>query len=76
MNSTVLEPKQLRPQIIQRIEALDDEGLLLVHRALLIVEKERLWHELSAEAEQDLRAGKLDRLDEIIREARAELSKG
>jgi len=76
MNSTVLEPKKLRPEIIKRIETMDDENLLLLHRVLLIVEKERLWRELSAEAEQDRRSGKLDRLPEIIREARAELRKG
>ena len=76
MSSTVLEPKKLRPEIIQRIESLDDESLLLLHRVLLIVEKERLWRELSAEAEQDRRSGKFDRLPEIIREAREELRKG
>jgi len=76
MNSTVLEPKKLRPEIIKRIETMDDENLLLLHRVLLIVEKERLWRELSAEAEQDRRSAKLDRLPEIIREARAELRKG
>ena len=76
MNSTVLEAKKLRPEIIQRIENMDDESLLVLHRVLLIVEKERLWRELSAEAEQDRGSGKLDRLPEIIREARAELRKG
>jgi hypothetical protein len=76
MNSTVLEPNKLRPEIIQRIEAMDDESLMLVHRVLLIVEKERLWRELSTEVEQDHRLGKFDRLPEIIREARAELHKG
>ena len=76
MNSTVLEPKKLRPEIIQRIEAMDDESLLVVHRVLLIVEKERLWRELAAEAEQDRRLGKLDRLPDIIRDARTELRKG
>jgi len=55
---------------------MDDESLLLLHRVLLIVEKERLWRELSVEAEQDLRSGKFKRLPEIIREARAELRKG
>jgi hypothetical protein len=76
MNSTVLEPKKLRPELIQRIEGMDDEGLLLLHRILLHVEKEQLWHDLSVEAEQDRSSGKLDRLPEIIREARAELRKG
>jgi hypothetical protein len=76
MNSTVLEPKKLRPELIQRVEAMDDESLLVLHRALLIVEKEQLWRELSAEAEDDRRAGKFDRLPEIIRQARAELRTG
>ena len=76
MNATTLAPEKLRPEIIQRVEALDAESLLLLHRVLLTVEKERLWHELSTEAAQDRRAGKLDRLPEIIREARAELRKG
>ena len=76
MNSTVLEPKNLRPQIIQRVEAMDDESLLVLHRILLIVEKEQLWRELSAEADQDRCSGKFARLPEIIRQARVELRKG
>lgn len=75
MSSTTLEPKKLRPEIIQRIEKMDDESLLLVHRVLLLVEKNRLWQELSAEAEEDRLSGKFDRLPEIVREARAELRK-
>ena len=76
MNSTVLEPKKLRPELIQRVEAMDDESLLVLHRVLLIVEKERLWRELAAEAEEDRRSGKFERLPELIREARAELHQG
>jgi hypothetical protein len=76
MEATVLEARKLRPELIQRIEAMDDESLLLLHRLLLHLEKERLWRELSADAEADRRSGKLDRLPDIIREARAELRKG
>jgi len=76
MEATVLEIWKLRPEIIQRIEAMDDESLRLLHRLLLLVEKEQLWHELSAEADADRRSGKFDRLPDIIREARAELRKG
>jgi len=75
MSSVALESKKLRPEIIQRIEAMDDDSLLVLHRILLTLEKERLWRELSAEAERDRASGKLDRLQEIIREARAELRK-
>jgi hypothetical protein len=56
--ATTLESKKLRPEIIQRVKAMDDESLLLLHRVLLRLEKERLWRELSAEAEADRRAGK------------------
>ena len=73
MEATVLEAQKLRPTILQRIEAMDDESLLLLHRLILHVEKEKLWHELSAEAEADRVSGKLDQLPAIIREARAEL---
>ena len=63
MNSPLLiVPANLRPEIIQRVEQLDDESLLVQHRALLLVEKERLWRELSVEAEADRRSGKFDRL--------------
>ena len=73
MEAPVLEPQKLRLEIIKRIEAMDEEGLRLVHRLLLHVEKERLWRELSAESEADHRLGKFDRLSEVVREARAEL---
>lgn len=72
----VLEPGKLRPEIVQRIEAMDEESLLVLHRLLLRMEKERLWRELSAEAESDRNEGKFDRLTDIIREARAELRRG
>jgi hypothetical protein len=76
MEEAVLEARKLRPELMQRIEAMDDASLLLLHHLVLHVEKERLWHELSVEAEADRRSGKLDRLPEIIREARAGLRKG
>ena len=76
MEATGLEARKLRHEIIQRVEAMDDGSLLLLHRLLLYLEKERLWHELSAEAEADRRSGKLDPLPDIIREARAELREG
>jgi len=76
MEATFLGSHKLRPEIIQRVEAMDEESLQLLHRLLLRIEKEQLWRELSAEAEADRRSGKLDRLTDIIREARAELRKG
>jgi hypothetical protein len=76
MEAIVLEPQKLRPEIIQRVEAMDDESLVLLHRLLLRLERERLWRELSAEAEADRRSGRFDRLSDIVREVRAELRNG
>jgi len=76
MSAMVLEPEKLRPELIQRINAMDNDSLLLLHRVLLAVEKERLWRELSAEAEEDRVAGKLERLPEVIRQVREELRRG
>ncbi len=73
MEGIVVKPKKLRPEIIQRIQAMDEENLLLLHRVLLRMEKERLWRELSAEAEADRHSGRFDKLTDVIREARAEL---
>jgi hypothetical protein len=75
MEASVLEPEKLRPTNIQRIEAMEDESLLLLHRLLLQMDKERLWHEWSAETEADRRLGKTDRLPDLIRQARAESRK-
>jgi len=74
--NAILEAEKLRPDIIERINRMDDDSLLVLHRILLTVEKEKLWRELSAEAEEDRLSGKLDRLPQIIREAREELRKG
>jgi hypothetical protein len=75
MKSTVLELTKLRPEIIHRIESLQDQDLVVLHRVLLLLEKEKLWNELSAEAEVDRANGKFNRLPEIIAEARTELRK-
>jgi hypothetical protein len=73
MEATAPELGKLRPEIIQRVMSMNDESLLLLHRLLLQLEKEQLWQELSSEAEADRLLGKLDRLPDILREARAQL---
>ena len=68
-----IELEKLRPEILSRIGKMEGESLLVVHRVLLEIEKEKLWGELSADFEADRQAGKFARLPEIIREARASL---
>jgi len=70
MSSAAATP-DIRPDLIKQIESLDSADLPVVQHLLLLLEKERLWNELSDAAEQDRLSGKFDRLPEIIREARA-----
>lgn len=66
-------PRNLRPDLIRRIETLPEEDLVLVNEVLLHAEKERLWHEISAEAENEKQNGGWENLPEIIEQARARL---
>ena len=68
-------PRDLRPELIRKLESLSEEELQLVHEILLHTEKERLWRELSAEMAKEDEAGKFARLPELIREVRAELKR-
>ncbi|MGJ8697716.1 MAG: hypothetical protein ACSHYF_15465 [Verrucomicrobiaceae bacterium] len=63
----------LKPDLIKRIEVMSEEELQLVNQVLLHAEKDRLWREISAEAESERTSGKLDRLPEIISEVRSQL---
>jgi len=76
MEATAPPPQKLRPEILQRVEAMDDESLIVLHHLLLRIEKDRLWRELSTDVEADRASGKFDRLSEVIREVRAELRLG
>jgi hypothetical protein len=73
MGAVTLPPEKLRPEILQRIQAMDNESLLLPNKLLLALEKNQLWRELSAEAESDRQAGKFDHLSEVIQNVRAQL---
>ncbi len=66
-------PKNLRPDLIRQIEALPDEDLLLVNEILLHAEKDRLWREISSEAEEERASGRWDKLPEMIEEVRSRL---
>ena len=57
MSSPAPLPKDLRPDLIRRIESMADNELQFVHAVLLQAEKDRLWAEISAEAEENRLAG-------------------
>ena len=63
----------LKPDLIHRIEAMSEQDLQLVHEVLLHAEKDRLWQEISAEAEDERNSGKWEKLPEIITEVRSQL---
>jgi len=73
MSAALPTPNTLKPDLIHRIEAMSEEDLKLVHEVLLHAEKDRLWREISAEAESERSNGKWERLPEIVAEVRSQL---
>lgn len=63
-------PKDIREQMIRRLETAPEDVVLLVHDVLLQIEKENLWQKIQNNALEDARGGKLDRVGEIIQNYR------
>jgi hypothetical protein len=71
--STLLKqpvPKDIREQMIRRLETASEEVVLMVHDVLLQIEKDSLWRKIQKDAAEESREGKLDRVGEIIRSLR------
>ena len=68
---TILEPSELRPALHEKVERLDGEALAILHRVALQLELDQAVGEADAEFDKLRGQGGLDRLPEIIREARA-----
>ena len=68
------DPNVLRPLLHERIDQWAAEDLPLLHRVMLELERDRLVAELNAEFDRDRESGRLTRLPEIIRDARAALA--
>jgi hypothetical protein len=73
MTTAFPNASSLKPDLIQRIESMTEEELRLVHEVLLHAEKDRLWREISAEAEAERESGRWDKLPKIISEVRSQL---
>lgn len=65
------DPVQIRPLLHAEIDRLGGDNLQLLHRIALQLELEEVTVRLNDGFDSDRLAGKLDRLPEIIREARA-----
>jgi predicted RNase H-like nuclease (RuvC/YqgF family) len=63
-------PKNIREQMIRRMETAPEDVVLLVHDVLLQIEKETLWQKIQGNASEDAKSGKLDRVGEIIQNYR------
>lgn len=73
MTATTPIPRDLREQMLLRLQTAPDEDVLIVHDALLHAEKLRLLEEISADAEQERADGKWERLPQLLKEVRARL---
>ena len=62
---------QIRPLLHAEIDRLGDENVAVLHRIALELELEEVTSRLNDGFDADRLAGKLERLPEIIREARA-----
>ena len=71
-----IDPSKLRPLLHAEVDKLGAENLLLLHRVALELELEEVTERLNAGFDEDQMAGRLARIPEIIREARASLQTG
>lgn len=66
-------PEQKRPALHRLIDDLSATELELVEKVLARIEMDRLWNETREAFTADWADGKYDRLDEVIRQVRADL---
>ena len=71
LNALPVDPKELRPLLHAEVDKLGDENLVVLHRVALELELDEVTDRLNAGFDEDRVAGKLARLPEIIRVARA-----
>lgn len=72
--SQILVPSELkRPVLHKLIDELPPDELDLVERLLARLEMDRLWKQVQVDFTQDWTDGRYARLDETIREVRADL---
>lgn len=65
------DPKELRPLLHAEVDRLHAENLLVLHRVALELELDEVTERLNTGFDADRAAGKLARLPEMIRSARA-----
>jgi hypothetical protein len=71
MGKMSLQPEKLRPELHQRIDAMEPQQLELLHRVLLRLELDQVVEQLNDDFDRARGEGKLDKAEEIIRQVRA-----
>jgi len=69
----VISPEQRLPALHRMIDDLPAEELLIVEMVLARLEMDRLWKEVREGFDADWAAGRYEKIDEVIREARESL---
>ena len=60
-------PKNLREQMVRRMQMASDEDILFAYEIMLMAEKARLWKEIQEDASQEAINGKHVDIQEWIR---------
>lgn len=71
MTSSQPIPKNLREQLVEKVQSVPEKYLALLYEAWLDTETVRLLDEMNEQAEREQASGKWDNLPDLIREYRA-----
>ena len=67
-NTTQPVPKNLREQMVQRMQVAAEEDLVFAYEIMLMAEKNRVWKQIQSEADAEAAAGLHENLPELIRQ--------
>ena len=71
MPTTQPIPKNLREQMVKRIETAPEEDVVFVYELFLFAERDRLWKQIQHDAAGEQERGLWTNLPELIRAYRA-----
>jgi hypothetical protein len=74
-STTTLSAAEIRPLLQNKIGHMSDDLVQKLHRVMQKLEAQQLWDEIKLEGALDRKEGKFDRLNEVIAEVRAEMTR-
>jgi hypothetical protein len=63
-------PKNLREQMVQRMQSASEDDLLFAYEIMLMAEKNRVWKQIQSDAAAEAAAGLHENLPELIQQYR------